>query len=115
MQDKLDPVTLAIAATVVGALAGVGALLRSTKELTARALLSAAINSGALGGGLAMLLFSYFKDNTWFLLGLCLLAGLGGMTLVGFILTLFRQGGVNVDVKINKKHRDEEDSDDTEA
>ena len=104
--DKLDPLTLAVTAAVVGALAGVAALLRSTSQLTWRMLLSAALNSGALGAGMAMLLFTYFKDNTWFLLGLCLLAGLGGMTLLGFVLAILKKGGVYVDIHLPQTKED---------
>jgi len=98
--SKLDPLTLAITAAVVGALAGVAAVLRTSQALTWRILISAGLNSGALGAGMAMLLFTYFKDNTWFLLGLCLLAGLGGMTLGGFILQIIKKGGIYVDVHL---------------
>lgn len=100
MDDRLDPVTLVITAFVIGALAGAASLLRSARELTWRAVLSAILNSGALGAGIAMLLFTYFKDNTWFLLGLCLLAGLGGMTVFGFLVTVLQKGGINVDIQL---------------
>jgi hypothetical protein len=104
--DKLDPLTLAITAAVIGALAGVAALLRSTSILTWRMVLSAGLNSAALGAGMAMLLFTYFKDNTWFLLGLCLLSGLGGMTLLGFVLHLLKKGGVYVDIHLPHEKED---------
>jgi len=51
---------------------------------------------------MAILLFTYFKDNTWFLLGLCLLSGLGGMTLLGFVLAILKKGGVHVDINLNQ-------------
>ena len=107
--DKLDPVTLAITAAVVGALAGVAAALRTTGQITWRAVLSAGLNSAALGSGMAMLLFTYFKDNTWFLLGLCLLSGLGGMTLLGFVLAIIKKGGVYVDIHLPQTKEDRPD------
>jgi Trk-type K+ transport system membrane component len=106
---KLDPLTLAITAAIVGALAGVAAFLRTAQHVTWRALISAALNAAALGSGMAMLLFSYFKDNTWFLLGLCLLSGLGGMTLLGFVLAIIRKGGVYVDVHLPQTKEDRPD------
>lgn len=108
MDDKLSPITLFTTAFVISALAGVAALLRSTKELTVRMVVSAILNSGALGLGLALLLFTYFKENTWFLLGLCILAGLGGMTVLGFVLWLFKQGGADVHISFTKKKKDPE-------
>lgn len=115
MNDRLDPLTLVITAAIIGALAGVAALLRSTKALTWRVVLSAALNSGALGAGMAMLLFTYFKDNTWFLLGLCLLAGLGGMTLLGFIIAVCKKGGLVVDIKLPQTHEEEENKNDPKS
>ena len=100
MPDRLDPVTLFVTAFTISAMAGVAALLRTNKSLTIRIVASAALNSGALGMGIALVLFTVFKENTWFLLGLCLLAGLGGMTFLGIVLTIFRQGGFNVNVKV---------------
>lgn len=110
--DRLDPLTLFITAAVVGALAGVAALLRSSRDITWRVLLSAALNAGALGAGMAMLLFTYFKDNTWFLLGLCLLAGLGGMTLLGFLLAIIKKGGMIINIKLPQTSEDSEDKTD---
>lgn len=102
MQQQPDPVWLFLAAFSVSAMAGVASLLRTSKELTIRVVLSAILNSGALGLCIALLLFTYFKDNTWFLLGLCMLAGLGGMTVLGFILYLVRKGGIKLDIHVNK-------------
>lgn len=107
MQEKLDPITLMATAAVVGALAGLAALLRSSTALTVRNVVSALLNSSALGAGLAMLLFAYFQDNTWFLLGLCLLAGLGGMTILGFLLAMLRTGGVDVHVDVKPGNKGE--------
>lgn len=109
MQDKLDPIALFIAAFLISAMSGVAALLRTPQALTIRALLSAFLNAGAIGLAIAMVLFTYFKDNTWFLLGLCMLAGLGGMTLIGFLIAVARQGGLNVRVDIRQKGDDDED------
>jgi hypothetical protein len=109
MQDRLDPISLVITAFITAGLAGVAALLRAKTELSVRTVLSALLNAGALGAGLARVLFTWLGDNTWFLLGLCLLAGLGGMTALGFVLAIIRQGGINLNIKVQKDSEDVND------
>lgn len=104
-QNQLDPLWLFILAFSVAAMAGVARLLRTSQLITFRLFLSAILNSGALGLCMALLLFTWFKDNTWFLLGLCLLAGLGGMTALGFILSILRQGGITLDIHVKDKDK----------
>lgn len=115
MPDRLDPITLFLTAFGISALAGVAALLRTTKELSARTLISAGLNAGAIGMAIALVLFTYFKDNTWFLLGLCLLAGLGGMTCFGFILAILEKGGINIRVNIKPEGDQKREGEDTNA
>lgn len=98
MQNKLDPLTLFVLSFLISSLAGVAALLRSSQELTVRTILSVILNTGILGLGISLLLFTYFKDNAYFLIGLSVFAGLGGLTFVGFILQVFKQGGVDITV-----------------
>lgn len=98
MPEKLDPLIVFLMSFVISALAGVAALLRSSQELTVRTVLSVILNTGILGLGISLLLFTYFKDNAYFLVGLCVFAGLGGLTFVGFILQVVKQGGVNITV-----------------
>jgi hypothetical protein len=109
MQERPDPISLAVTAFIAAGLAGVAALLRTSTKLTVRTVLSALLNAGALGAGLAMLLFTWLGDNTWFLIGLCMLAGLGGMTALGFVLAVIRQGGVNLHIDVRQ---DDEKGDD---
>jgi hypothetical protein len=99
----LDPCYLFFLAFVISALAGLGNLLRSDKRLTTRLMISAVLNSGALGLVVSMLLYSWFKDNTWFLLGLCLLAGLSGASILNFIVMIIRRGGADIEIIIAPK------------
>lgn len=103
MSDGLAPCILFLLAFAVSALAGLGQVLRGNRPLTPRGVFSAGLNSGALGLVVGMLLYTWFKDNTWFLLGLCLLAGLSGMSILNFIMTVVRRGGVDVEININPR------------
>ena len=103
-QTQLDPLWLFILAFMIAALAGVATVLRTVERITFRVILTAILNSGALGLCIALILFTWCKDNTWFLLGLCLLAGLGGMTALGFVLMVVRtflgHGHLNIHVDV---------------
>lgn len=111
MQQKLEPLTFFLICFAITAMAGVAAFLRSGKEVTVRGVISVILNTGIMGLGIALLLFNYFQDNAYFLVGLCILAGLGGMTLVGFFLAIFKQGGLQITLKPGS----EEEQDDRES
>ena len=110
MPDKFNPLIIFITAFLISAMAGLAALLRSQQELTCRTILAVVLNTGILGLGMALVLFTFFKDNAYVLIGLCLFAGLGGLTLVGFILQVIKQGGINITIRPTP-NQDEGDSD----
>lgn len=86
------PVGVFVSAFLVAAFSGLAALLRSTEKVTVKGVLSAILNSGMLGAGIALLWYTQYQDNVYFLVGVCLLSGLGGMATVDFVLTIFRRG-----------------------
>lgn len=94
--DPLDPLGVFASAFIVSALSGLAALLRSGSELTRKAATSALLNSGLLGLGISLLWYTKFQENVYFLIGVCVLAGLGGMTTIEFVLAAFRKGGFSI-------------------
>ncbi len=62
---------------------------------------SSLLNSGMLGLGIGLLWYTKFSDNLYFLVGICLMAGLGGMTTVEFFLAFIRKGGFNITIGDN--------------
>jgi hypothetical protein len=92
MDDKLNPLYVFISAFGVSSFAGLAALLRAGKEISKIAVCSAILNSGLLGLALALLWYHKFQDNIYFLIGICVLAGLGGATMVDFVLQIFKSG-----------------------
>jgi len=96
--DAISPTGVFLSAFAVSALAGLAALLRSTNKLTVLAVISAILNSGLMGLGISLLWYTKFQDNIYFLIGICVLAGLGGMTTVDFVLTAIRKGGFSIKV-----------------
>lgn len=90
------PLAVFVCAFCVSAFAGLAALLRAGKQVNALAIFSAMLNSGLLGLTLALLWYKKYQDNVYFLIGMCILAGLGGATMVDFVVNLFQSGGLKM-------------------
>jgi hypothetical protein len=85
-----DALGVFMSAFAVSAFAGLAALLRSGSKLGWIPVCNALLNSGFLGLGISLLWYTQFKDDLYFLVGVCVLAGLGGMTTVDLVLQWFR-------------------------
>lgn len=102
MQDKVDPLRMLLVAFGLASFGGVAALLRSNQVITLRSFLSACTYSGLAGLVVSLLWFRYFDDegNIYFLLGVAALAGVGGSTVLDFLLQsllrTLRAGGLSV-------------------
>lgn len=100
MNDRISPLNVLISAFGVSSFAGLAALLRAGKKVNVGAVVSAMLNSGMMGLAIASLWYTKFQDNIYFLIGICILAGLGGATLVEFAIQFFIQalksGGVSI-------------------
>lgn len=107
--NEQNPMAVFLSAFGVSSFAGLAALIRNGKRPTRMDIFSAMLNSGLIGLALAMLWFHKFQDNIYFLIGITILAGLGGATMVDFVLTLFRAYlGAAANVKIEEKPKAEE-------
>lgn len=51
------------------------------------------MNSGILGLGIALLWYAKYQDNVYFLIGLCLIAGLGGQATIDLVLDTIKKSG----------------------
>lgn len=96
MNDKINPIYVFLSAFGVSSFAGLAALLRAGKQVNGIAVLSAVLNSGMLGLCIALIWYNKFQDNIYFLIGICVLAGLGGATLVDFMVAAFKSGGLSI-------------------
>ena len=96
--ENMTPIGVFLSAFVLSALAGLAALLRSAKPLSILLVLSSFLNSGLMGLGISLLWYTKFQDNIYFLIGICVIVGLGGMTTIDFILTAIRKGGFSIKV-----------------
>lgn len=88
MQEKITPFNVFLACFSVSSLAALSALLRSGKPLTWRNVISTMLYSGMFGLVIGLLWYNYFDgaNNVFFLIGVSGLAGLGGNSLIEFIV-----------------------------
>lgn len=77
---------------IIASIGGIGALLRSGQEVTARLVLSALINSGLVGLVIALYMWHHYGGESPFLI-LCVstLAGLGGASTIDLIFQFVRK------------------------
>jgi hypothetical protein len=101
MQDKITPLQVFMACFGLASLGGLTALLRSGRPLTVRTLTAAVLYSGLMGVIIGLVWYNYFdgQNNVFFLMGVSGLAGLGGTTLLDFVVQLISKGGVNIIIK----------------
>jgi uncharacterized membrane-anchored protein len=90
---------------LVAAAAGFASLLRTAVKLTWISVFSALLNSGLVGLSISLLWYHKFHDNLYFLVGLCIIAGLGGATTVDFLLKAFMAGGLSVKFSRNDEEK----------
>lgn len=73
---------------LISGIAGVGSLLRKNTQLTTYCIMGAIINSGCLGLALFLLFYNRFENDIYLVAGCCIIAGLGGMSAIDFILSI---------------------------
>lgn len=87
-----DPVRLIGYTFAVSSLAGLAALLRSGQEITPRQLAAATLSAGLLGSGIMLVWWDWMGGRfPWFMMGVSLLAGLGGVNMLEFAIQLIQQ------------------------
>lgn len=100
MSSKLSVFEVLASCFTISSLGGLAALLRSGRSLTGRVVLSAVLYSGIVGLVIGLVWYQYFsgQDNIYFLIGVSGLAGLGGTTLLDFVVQVLSKGGVNIHI-----------------
>lgn len=100
-----DPWLIGLISFFGASFAGLANQLRSGKVLSTRAVAAAMLNSGFIGAIIALMGYQVFTDNLPYLIGLSLLAGIGGATMLDFILTFFKKK-VGLVIKIERSKDD---------
>jgi CHASE2 domain-containing sensor protein len=87
----VNSVVVFLSAFGVAAMGGLATLLRSDLPITRKSVATSMLNCGLLGLGISLLWYSQFQDNLFFLVGLCVVAGLGGNASIDFAVDMFRK------------------------
>ena len=106
MESKYNALHVLFSAFGISSFAGLASLLRSDKEITVRMVVSAMLNSGILGLVIALLWYNYYegKGNIYFLLGVSGLAGIGGMSMLDFVVeTLNGKFGLTINIRRGRR------------
>lgn len=111
MPTGLEPGVAKLMAAVFGvtSLSGLAALLRSGKPITWTAVVSTMLYSGLIGSAIFAMLYSRFAEDVPLLIGVSILAGLGGGSLLDFIKAVFQAGGVNLHLQVDREPPQSED------
>lgn len=109
IEPRWDALRVLVSAGALASIGGLAALLRSKKELSGRSVAAAVLYSGLLGFIIAAMGWNYLGADAspFFLLGVSALAGIGGVTVLDFGLAWFRNGGLNITVKMNDEGSDD--------
>jgi hypothetical protein len=101
VEDKLTPLQIFLSCFSIASLAGLAALLRSGQVLSWRMVFSAFMYSGIFGLTWSLICYRWFGGsavNLYFLVGSAGLIGLGGASLLDFVVAVIARGGINVTI-----------------
>lgn len=98
-----DPWVISLLTFFGASFAGLATTLRSGTALTAREVIAAMLNSGFIGSIIALMGYKMFSDNLPSLIGMSLLSGIGGATMLDFMLTLIKKkSGIVIRIEQSK-------------
>lgn len=105
VDEYLHALAVFVSAFGVSAFAGLATLLRFARKFSRIAVISAMLNAGFLGLAIALIWYqNYCKaENVYGLLGICVLAGMGGSTLTDLLISLLSGAGIRVTI-IHDRH-----------
>lgn len=113
--DYLHALSVFGSAFGAAAFAGLATLLRFAKKLSKLAVVSAMLNAGFLGLAIALIWYQNYRkaENVYGLIGICVLAGMGGSTLTDLAISLLSGAGIKVTIVHERDrtgdHADEHD------
>lgn len=95
-----SPWLIGLLAFLGASFAGLAEHLRSGKAVTRRAVAAAMLNSGIIGTIIALIGYKQYVDDLPYLIGMSMLAGIGGATMIDFaIQALRRKLGITIRIE----------------
>lgn len=82
----------------VSACAGLATMLRFSRKISRLAVVSAMLNAGFMGLAIALIWYQNYRkaENVHGLIGICVLAGMGGSTITDLLISLLAGAGIKV-------------------
>ena len=107
--ENLHSLSVLLSAFGASAFAGLATLLRFAKKLSKLAVVSAMLNAGFLGLAIALIWYQNYRnaENVYGLIGICVLAGMGGSTLTDLAISLLAGAGIKVTI-VHERDREQE-------
>jgi hypothetical protein len=100
VDEYLHALAIFASAFGVASFAGLATLLRFARKLSGILVASAMLNSGFLGLAIALIWYqNYLKaENVPGLLGICVLAGMGGSTVSDLLISVLTGAGISIKI-----------------
>lgn len=98
--ENLISLSVFFSAFGISAFAGLATLLRFSKKLSKLSVLSAMLNSGFMGLAISLLWYQEYTEaeNISGLIGVCVVAGMGGGTLTDVLISILSGAGIRVTI-----------------
>jgi hypothetical protein len=98
--DFFHAISVFASAFGAASFAGLATLLRFAKKISKLTIISSMLNAGFMGLAIALLWYQNYRqaENVYGLIGICVLAGMGGSTLTDLVITLLAGAGVHVTI-----------------
>jgi hypothetical protein len=105
--ENLHSLSVLFSAFGAAAFAGLATFLRFAKKLSKLSVVSAMLNAGFLGLAIALIWYQNYRkaENIYGLIGICVLAGMGGSTLTDLLISLLSGAGIKVIIQ-HERDRD---------
>ncbi len=95
-----------VSSFTLAAFSGLATMLRSDQQMTRTKVVGQVLNSGLMGLGTSLLFYAKFEENLYFLVGVCLVAGISGASTLDFLVSVIRKGGFSINLKNDGKPGD---------
>ena len=98
--EPTHPIWVFLSAFGVSAFAGLATYLRFSRKMTWIGLLSALLNAGCLGLAISLMWYQHYRksENVYGLIGICVLAGMGGSTVSDILWSVLSGAGIKVTI-----------------
>jgi hypothetical protein len=109
--DTGHPLWVFLSAFGVSAFAGLATYLRFSRKMSRMGLCSAMLNAGCLGLAIALIWYQHYRksENVYGLIGICVLAGMGGSTVTDILWSVLSGAGIKVTITHEEDRRNTDD------